>query len=156
VVLSDGEDTSSLVSDDQVLQIARKGEVTVFAINLRPRPLALLDTEAPDRAAFFLTSMARETGGRAYFPTALGQLDGVYDKIAEELRTQYALGYVSSNTERDGKWRRIAISTPQGHLLLRHRLGYYAGGRSLRAAVGASAAPTATKAATLPRRAPTQ
>jgi Ca-activated chloride channel family protein len=156
VILSDGEDTSSLVSDDQVLQIARKGEVTVFAINLRPpRPLTL-DTEAPDRAAFFLTSLARETGGRAYFPTALAQLDGVYDKIADELRTQYALGYVSSNPQRDGKWRHVAISTSQGSLLLRHRLGYYAGRlRALRAHAAASAA-SAPKAATLPRRTQTQ
>ncbi len=156
VILSDGEDTSSLVSDDQVLQTARKGEVTVFAINLRPPRPPTLDTEAPDRAVFFLNSLARETGGRAYFPAALGQLDGVYDKIANELRTQYALGYVSSNAQRDGKWRRIAISTPQGHLLLRHRLGYYAGGHALRAAVGANSAASGTKAGMLPRPATTQ
>jgi len=156
VILSDGEDTSSLVSDDQVLQIARKGEVTVFAINLRPPRPVTLDTEAPDRAAFFLTSLARETGGRAYFPTALPQLDGVYDKIADELRTQYALGYVSSNPQRDGRWRRIAISTTQGKLLLRHRQGYYAGGlRVLRAHAPAPPA-SAPKAATLPRRTQTQ
>jgi Ca-activated chloride channel family protein len=158
VILSDGEDTSSLVSDDQVLQLARKGEVTVFAINLRPGPRTanLLDTEAPDRATFFLTSLARETGGRAYFPTALAQLDGVYDRIADELRTQYALGYVSSNPQRDGKWRHIAISTTQGHLLLRHRLGYYAGALRAMHAAGATAAASAPKAATatLPRRTP--
>jgi VWFA-related protein len=152
-ILSDGEDTSSLVSDDQVLERARKANVTVFAINLRPpRVTTVLDTEAPDRAVFFLSALARETGGRAYFPSALAQLDGVYDKIADELRTQYALGYVSSNTQRDGKWRRIAISTTQGKLLLRHRLGYYAGG--LRAMHAAGAAPKAASA-TLPRRTPT-
>jgi VWFA-related protein len=146
------------VSDDQVLERARKANVTVFAINLRPpRVTTVLDTEAPDRALFFLSALARETGGRAYFPTALSQLDGVYDKIADELRTQYALGYVSSNTQRDGKWRRIAISTTQGKLLLRHRPGYYAGG--LRAMQAAGAAPSANTpkaaAATLPRRTPT-
>jgi Ca-activated chloride channel homolog len=160
VVLSDGEDTSSLVSDDQVLQIARKGEVTIFAINLRAQRPVGIDTDAPDRASFFLTALARETGGRAYFPSALSQLDGVYDKIADELRTQYALGYVSNNMQRDGKWRKIAIATANGHLLLRHRLGYYAG--HLRAAqaggtTGTTATPVAATAplaaaATLPRR----
>ena len=154
VLLSDGEDTSSLVSDDQVLQLARTANVTVFAINLRPARLTTLDSEAPDRAVFFLTSLARETGGRAYFPTALAQLDGVYDKIADELRTQYALGYVSSNASRDGRWRRIAISTTQG-ALLRHRLGYYAGGLRAMHAAGATASASApVSAASLPRRTP--
>ena len=49
-----------------------------------------------------------------YFPTAWPRSTACYDKIADELRTQYALGYVSSNPMRDGKWRRIAIETNQG------------------------------------------
>jgi Ca-activated chloride channel family protein len=158
VVLSDGEDTSSMVSDEQVLSLAKKENVTVFSISLRqPRPLTL-DTEAPDRAAFFLTSLARDTGGRSYFPAGLAQIDGVYDKIADELRTQYALGYISSNPIRDGKWRRIAIFTAQGNLMLRHKQGYYAGAlRVLRSAVGAAAVGTAkTGASTLPREQPPQ
>jgi hypothetical protein len=50
VILSDGEDTSSLVSDDQVLELAKKGNVTVFAISLRAPRTSTFDTEAPDRA----------------------------------------------------------------------------------------------------------
>jgi VWFA-related protein len=151
-VLSDGEDTSSLVSDDQVLELARKGNVTVFTISLtQPRPSSL-DSDAPDRAAFFLSALARQTGGRSYFPSGLSQIDGVYDKIADELRTQYALGYVSSNPQRDGKWRRIAIETTQKNLLLRHKQGYYAGAlRALRSALSPQA-PKAGMASTLPRR----
>jgi Ca-activated chloride channel family protein len=155
VVLSDGEDTSSLVSDDQVLQLAKKGNVTIFAISLRPTRTSTFDTEAPDRAAFFLTALARETGGRSYFPNGLAQIDGVYDKIADELRTQYALGYVSSNPVRDGKWRRIAIETAKGNLMLRHKQGYYAGAlRALRSAVGAATSAATGAASTLPRRPP--
>ena len=154
VVLSDGEDTSSMVSDEQVLGLAKKENVTVFSISLRqPRP-STLDTEAPDRAAFFLTALARDTGGRSYFPSGLGQIDGVYDKIADELRTQYALGYISSNPSRDGKWRRIAIATAQGNLMLRHKQGYYAGAlRVLRSAVGAKSG-AAGAAKTLTRQEP--
>jgi Ca-activated chloride channel family protein len=154
VLLTDGEDTTSMVSDDQVLEIARKSNITIFAISLRQPRTSVLDTDAPDRAAFFLSALTRETGGRSYFPAGLGQIDGVYGKIADELRTQYALGYVSSNTIRDGKWRHIAIETTQGHLMLRHRLGYYAGAiRSLRSAVGAAvgAGKTNAGASTLPR-----
>jgi len=155
VILSDGEDTSSLVSDDQVLELAKKGNVTIFAISLRAPRTSAFDTEAPDRAAFFLTALARETGGRSYFPNGLAQIDGVYDKIADELRTQYALGYVSSNPLRDGKWRRIAIETNQGNLMLRHKQGYYAGAlRALRSAVGAAASAATGAASTLPRRQP--
>jgi len=127
VVLSDGEDTSSLVSDDQVVELARKSHVTVYTISLSSRRALLTDPTAADRATFFLSAVARETGGRSYFPQGLADLDGVYDRIADELRTQYALGYVSSNPARDGEWRRINIATAQGDLLLRHKLGYYAG-----------------------------
>jgi Ca-activated chloride channel family protein len=159
VILTDGEDTSSMVSDDQVLELARKSNVTIFAISLRqPRP-SLLDSDAPDRATYFLSSLTRDSGGRSYFPSALAQIDGVYGRIADELRTQYAIGYVSSNTQHDGKWRNIAIETTQGHLMLRHKLGYYAGGlRSLRSSTGpASTGTTAATsgvgtASTLPRR----
>lgn len=155
VLLTDGEDTTSMVSDDQVLELARKSNITIFAISLRQPRTSVLDTDAPDRAAFFLSALTRETGGRSYFPAGLGQIDGVYGKIADELRTLYAIGYVSSNTIRDGKWRHIAIETTQGHLMLRHRLGYYAGAlRKLRSAVGAAVGAGKTNAAgasTLPR-----
>jgi hypothetical protein len=53
-------------------------------------------------------------------------LDGVYGQIAEELRTLYGVGYVSSNPTRDGKWRQIAIQALRANLLVRHRSGYYA------------------------------
>jgi len=150
VVLTDGEDTSSLVSDDQVLQLAKKSNVTIFTINLQqPRP-NLVDTAAPDRAAYFLTALSRETGGRSYSPTSLSQIDGVYEKIADELRTQYALGYVSSNSQQDGKWRHIAIETTQANLMLRHKQGYYASAlRALRSALDAAARAAGTS---LPHR----
>jgi Ca-activated chloride channel family protein len=155
VILSDGEDTSSLVSDEQVLELARKSNVTVFAISLRQPRASSLDSEAPDKAAFFLTALARESGGRSYFPAGLAQIDGVYDRIADELRTQYALGYISSNPNRDGKWRRIAISTAQGNLMLRHKQGYYAGAlRVLRSAVGAATGAAAPPTVTAPRPQP--
>ena len=129
VVLSDGEDTSSLVGDEQVLELARRNDVAVITIGLRLAPPVAsgpFRSEAFDRATFFLTAMARETGGRSYFPTRLSQLDGVYDRIADELRTQYVLGYVSSNPVKDGQYRRIAVRVAQESVLLRHRTGYYA------------------------------
>jgi Ca-activated chloride channel family protein len=51
----------------------------------------------------------------------------VYDQIAEELRTQYNLGYISANRRRDGKWRRIVVRIPEREdVQIRHKIGYYA------------------------------
>jgi Ca-activated chloride channel family protein len=129
VVLSDGEDTSSLVTDDQVLELVRKSGVSVYTISLRAKRVDVASNQ--HRAAYFLTAVARDSGGRAYFPSSLADLDGVYDVVADELRTQYGVGYVSTNLKRDGSWRRIAIMVQRASLMVRHRPGYYAPRRSL-------------------------
>ena len=60
-------------------------------------------------------------------PSSISELDSVYDRIAEELRTLYSIGYVSSNSRRDGKWRRIVVRVPdRDGVTVRHKLGYYA------------------------------
>ncbi len=127
VLLSDGEDTSSLVSDDQVLELARKSEINIYAIRLgssRPQDHA---RQAFSQAEYLVNALTRDTGGRAYFPSSISELDAVYDRIAEELRTLYSVGYVSSNARRDGKWRRIVVRVPDREgLTVRHKLGYYA------------------------------
>jgi Ca-activated chloride channel homolog len=126
VLLSDGEDTTSLVSDDQVLELARQAEVSVYPIGLRPVRVPERSRVAVDRAAHFLTRIARDTGGEVHFTSALGELAGVYGRIAEDLRTQYTLGYVSGNAGRDARWRRIVVRTPtRDNVQVRHKLGYY-------------------------------
>lgn len=127
VLLSDGEDTASLVTDDQVLELARHSEVSIYCISLRPNRAADRERLAFSQAAYLLSTLAKESGGQVHFPNSLSELDGVYERIAEELRTQYSLGYVSANARRDGKWRRIVVRVPQREdLLIRHRVGYYA------------------------------
>jgi Ca-activated chloride channel family protein len=124
VVLSDGEDTASMVDDEQLIDLARRAGGVVYTIGLLTPPVAGLP--APTVPTYVLTALARETGGRAYFPRSLAELDGAYDRIASELRTLYGIGYVPLNARADGHWRRIAIQTRQGSLLVRHRPGYYA------------------------------
>jgi Ca-activated chloride channel family protein len=129
VLLSDGEDTSSLVSDDQVLELARKSEINIYAISLRPNRPQDRARQAFSQAEYLINALTRDTGGRAFTPTSLSELDSVYDRIAEELRTLYSVGYVSSNLRRDGKWRRIVVRVPgREGLTIRHKLGYYAPG----------------------------
>ncbi|PYQ37846.1 MAG: hypothetical protein DMF77_25755 [Acidobacteria bacterium] len=127
VLLSDGEDTASLVSDDQVLDLARKTEINIYAISLRPRRMPDRNQVRFSQAAHLLTALTQDTGGQVHFPNSLSELDAVYDRIAEELRTQYSLGYVSNNSRRDGKWRRIVVRVPtREDLQVRHKLGYFA------------------------------
>jgi Ca-activated chloride channel family protein len=125
VLLSDGEDTASLVQDEQVIELARKLEIGIYAISLRPNRVQDRSRLAFSQAAHLLTVLSRDTGGQVYFPNSISELDAVYDRIAEELRTQYNLGYISSNTRRDGKWRRIVVRTRED-LQVRHKIGYYA------------------------------
>ena len=99
VILSDGEDTASLVTDDQVLELAKKSEINIYAISLRPQRAQDRQRQAFSQAEYLLNALTRETGGRAYFPTSIGELDSVYDRIAEELRTLYSVGYVSANAQ---------------------------------------------------------
>jgi Ca-activated chloride channel family protein len=129
VLLSDGEDTASLVSDDQVLDLARKTEINIYAISLRSRRMPDRNQVKFSQAAHLLTALTQDTGGQVHFPNSLSELDAVYDRIAEELRTQYSLGYVSNNGRRDGKWRRIVVRVPtREELQVRHKLGYFAVG----------------------------
>jgi Ca-activated chloride channel family protein len=127
VMLSDGEDTGSLVTDEQVLELARQTEINIYAIALRGSRGGDRNRMSFSQAAHLLTAMARETGGQVYFPNSISELDSVYDRIAEELRTQYSLGYVSTNKRRDGRWRRVVVRAPErDDLQIRHKIGYYA------------------------------
>lgn len=125
VLFTDGEDTASSVTDDQVLELAQKSDVTIYTILLQARPDR--PGEALIKAEYLMSALGRETGGRAYFPAALRELDSVYDRIGQELRTLYGVGYAPSNAQRDGKWRRIVVRvrTREG-LTVHHRVGYFA------------------------------
>jgi Ca-activated chloride channel family protein len=123
VLLSDGEDTASMVGDEQLIDLACRSRVVVYPIGLLPR--AGEGVRASPVPTYFLTRLARETGGRAYFPKSLDELESAYTMIATELRTLYGIGYVSLNPRADGGWRHLAVRAPQG-LLVRHRSGYYA------------------------------
>lgn len=126
VLLSDGEDTASLATEEQVLALAREAEIAVYAISLAPDAPLAREREEQGRAKYFLTALSRDTGGQVYFPLRLSDLDSVYSRIATDLRSQYTLGYVSSNANRDGRWRRILVRTPQREALRsRHKTGYY-------------------------------
>src|SRR5215510_7240701 len=59
-----------------------------------------------------LTQMAEETGGEAVFPLSMKEIESAYDRVVAGIRAQYTLGYTSTNTARDGRWRRIEVKSP--------------------------------------------
>jgi Ca-activated chloride channel homolog len=129
VLLTDGEDTASLVTDEQVLELARKTEINIYCIRLSGDRIIDRTRPAFSQAGYVLTALSRETGGQVFFPASLNELESVYDRIAEELRTQYSVGYVSSNRRLDGKWRRIVVRIPEREdAQVRHKLGYFGPG----------------------------
>jgi Ca-activated chloride channel family protein len=125
IVFSDGEDTSSLVSFDEVLDLAKRSETAVYTIALRGTDS---QSKGFKEAEFVLRTLARETGGRSFFPLKVEDLAGVYAQIADELARQYVIGYVSHNPKRDASWRRLAVQTSRPNLTARTKNGYYAPG----------------------------
>jgi VWFA-related protein len=126
VLFSDGEDTSSLVSFEEVLALATRSETSMYSIALRTPDT---QTKGFREAEFVMRTLARETGGRAFFPGKMEDLDGVYAQIADELASQYALGYLSMNPKRDGAWRRVNVQVLRPNLTARAKSGYYAPAR---------------------------
>jgi Ca-activated chloride channel family protein len=126
VVFSDGEDTSSLVSFDEVLELAKRSETAIYTIALRG---SNGQSRGFREAEFVMRTLAQETGGRSFFPNRIEDLDGVYGQIADELASQYTLGYTSKNTRRDGSWRRLVVQTTRQNATPRTKRGYFAPSR---------------------------
>ena len=122
VLLSDGDDTSSLVEFDQVLDLAKRSETVIYSIGLRQGEIARREFK---EAEFVLKQLSSETGGRAYFPTDARELAKIYQAIWDELSSQYALAYSSSNPKRDGAWRRIQVRIVRPGQTARTKQGYY-------------------------------
>ena len=126
VVLSDGDDTSSLVEYEEVLNLAKRSETAIYAIGLRQS-----ETGRPKfkEAEFVLRQLSQETGGRVFFPTTVAELPKIYEQISEELASQYSLAYTSKNPMRNGAWRRIDVRVGKPGLTARARRGYFGPGQ---------------------------
>jgi Ca-activated chloride channel homolog len=134
VVLTDGEDTASLLSYDDMLAEAKSAGVTIYTIGLHADSPAVY--AAQQQRGYFSTSdfamkqLARETGAKAFFPTGLSSLAEAYAEIGRELATQYAIGYVSRNPVRNGAFRRVVVRvSDHPGAQPRTRTGYLASAR---------------------------
>jgi Ca-activated chloride channel family protein len=121
IVLTDGDDTASAERPDDVLTKARALDAMVYSLSLdRSDGRPVVDSTS----ALFLKELADTTGGQLWFPE-VSDLSKVYRQLADELRQQYVLGYVSSNTASQARWRSISVRvTSRNNVRLRHRMSY--------------------------------
>ena len=126
MLLSDGEDTSSLLPFEEVLDLAKRSETAIYSIGLRANEGPSTGTKGFKEAEFVLRQLAQETGGRAFFPNQASDLNGIYGQISDELSSQYTLGYSSRNPRRDGSWRRIVVRVNRPSSIARTKQGYFA------------------------------
>jgi Ca-activated chloride channel family protein len=125
ILLSDGEDTSSLVTFEDVLDLARRSETAIYAIGLMEDGSGA-QSKGFREATYALRQLATDTGGRAFFPSDIKSLASVYGQIYDELSSQYTIGYVSKNSRRDGAWRRLVVRVTRPNVQARTKQGYFA------------------------------
>lgn len=135
IVLSDGDDTSSRVSREEALEMARRNEVTIFTVSTGAPPInynpetARMQNPCQVKGAEgdkVLEYFADSTGGVSYCPFSTIDVGRSFEQIANQLRTQYTLAYTPTNRVRDGAFRRITIESRREQLRIHHRPGYYA------------------------------
>jgi VWFA-related protein len=124
IILSDGEDESSTATLQQATEMALRAEATTFAISISKG--GFFGVGGSEKGDDVLEDIAKETGGRIFFPFKIEDLDEAFRQINQELRSQYSIGYLSTNPLRDGSYRKIEIKVSEGGLKLSHRKGYYA------------------------------
>lgn len=125
VVISDGDDNASRTTFDEALDVAQRNDVVIYTISTNST--ANFGADRQERGDRLLENLAESTGGRAFYPLELEDLVETLDGIADELRSQYEITYVSNNTARDGTYREIELRTPRnGDLHINARSGYRA------------------------------
>ncbi len=130
-VVTDGEDNASTETLEQaVKQLQQENGPQVYAIGI------LGDEEHPKRAKRALEIIAQRTGGIAFFPKTLDEVDAISRTIANDIRNQYAIGYKPTNPKNAGGFRQIRVEAKaKGHskLVVRTKTGYYAGAQTANA-----------------------
>jgi len=117
IVVSDGRDNFSQHSEEEALSMAQKAEAIIYAISTNW-------TGIHTRGDKVLEYLARETGGRAFFPLQANDLSAEFKRIGRELRSQYSLAYAIQ--AHDGSFRKITIKTDKKDLRVQSKAGYFA------------------------------
>jgi len=119
IILSDGDDNQSEVTQGQAIEMAQRAEVIIYAISTDDSGLIL-------RGDKNLEKLAEATGGRAFYPFKMKDITHSFAAIEDELRSQYVVSYHPADFDADGRYRTIEISALKKDLQVRARKGYYA------------------------------
>jgi VWFA-related protein len=129
ILITDGVDVGSRVKIGEAIEEAQRSDAIIYTILFEdPRYTSAMFGGASGEGA--MKRMAEETGGRMFRVDRRHTLEQIYDQIAEEMRTQYALGYTPTNPARDGSFRRVEIKPKDRNIRIQARKGFYAGGDS--------------------------
>jgi len=124
-VVTDGDDNESQETlEIAVRRLQAEGGPTVYAIGILDKE------EHPKRAKKALQIMSESTGGIAFFPQTLDEVDAISRSVAHDIRTQYAIGYKPTTPKNQGGYRQVKVdarSRSYGKLTVRTKSGYYAG-----------------------------
>ena len=128
LIVTDGEDTASTETLEQAVKhLQEENGPSVYAIGV------LGDEEHPKRAKKALEIIAQHTGGIAFFPKTLDEVDDISRSVARDIRNQYAIGYKPTNPRGNGGFRQIRVEAKakgHGKMIVRTKSGYYAGAQS--------------------------
>jgi Ca-activated chloride channel family protein len=125
LVYTDGGDTRSSMTFSDLLDLLKASDVTLYAIGYLERQ----SSSVRNQLRMELQRMAAVTGGQAFFPSSVKELDKIYESIQREIAARYSLGYVSNDTRMNGAWRKVEIKLKRHdlkHVKLRARPGYFA------------------------------
>ena len=118
VLVTDGEDRLSYYSREQLFAKLREEDVQIFVIgfvnDLEKDNGGIIRTSSRGKAVDLINRLAKETGGRAFFPNSLSELPGIANEIIRDLRTQYIISYNPTNKTRDGSFRSIRVAVAEG------------------------------------------
>jgi Ca-activated chloride channel family protein len=123
VLYTDGGDTHSTISFGDLMTLIRASDVTVYSVGFLEHSRGRIEERA------HLMQIAEATGGQAFFPTTMKDIEASYDKVVAQIRAQFSLAYTSTNTKQDGAWRKVEIRVARpdlkGSKILARR-GYFA------------------------------
>ncbi len=125
VVLTDGDDTSSMLSYEAVLDLAREAGISVYAILVRSPQMGR--TVAAAKIDYEMRTLATDTGGRYLIADEGHNLDAAYRSIAQELGHQYSFGYVPVRSTGHRRFMPISVLVPGRNVIVRARRGYVSG-----------------------------
>ena len=123
VAYTDGGDTRSAITQGQLLELLKSSDVTLYSIGYMEH-----QGSARHNQQQVLQRLSATTGGQAFFPGRLQDVDKMYEKILREIGARYSLGYVSTDRRTDGRWRDVKIRLTQPErkdVKLRTRDGYF-------------------------------